>query len=275
MTENEDKWRSIFETGNPDLQGLRKNYNWLPWGPRCRLCSLPFRGPGGFFMRVFRHKGPSERNRHYCNACNSFIRATRGGAEVPMSILFVDIRNSSRLAEQLAPTPFAGIIRIFTRTVAEALTDDDGFIFKFGGDSVGTVYPPGFLGPVTYARRAIAGAEHLLRTAMPRAPDDREVSIGIGVDTGRTYIGTLGPEEQNGSYKESIYDDVQPLGDVPNVSARLSGEALPGQALISEATLIAAGYKPGGSRPIEMSVKGRSAPITVYAITRDTAPLGE
>jgi adenylate cyclase len=278
--ENQEVWRSIFETGNPDLKGLQKHYNRLPSSPRCRLCSLPFKGMGGLWMRYVRKKYRSERNRHYCNTCNSFILAKPGGAEVTMSVLFVDIRNSSKIAEKLDPALFAGIIQRFTRITATTLADEDGFIFKFSGDAIGTVYPPGFLGPA-YARRGIAGAERLLRTAMPRTPDGGELSIGIGVHTGLTYIGTLHSHYRNDdedrwdrSHEEGVLDNVQPLGVVPNVASHLSDHASPGEALISESTLLAAGYKPGGLQLRQILLKGETT-VPAYAITRDSAPLRE
>ena len=285
MTEkpqNEDVWRSIFETGNPQLHGLRKHYDWWPAWPsyaRCRLCLLPFSGIGGVWMRRVHNWGPSGRNRHYCNKCDDFINNNPGGAKVEMSVLFVDIRNSSRIAEKLDPALFAKIIRRFTKIVAKTLTDEDGFIFKFSGDALGTVYPPGFLGPVEHARRAIAGAESLLRTAMPRAPGGGELSIGIGVHTGLTYIGTLNEDEKgqdpsSEKVHEKVYDDVQPIGDVPNVSAGLSAMGQ-NQAFISESTLIAAGYNSKGLKLEDVYVKSRVAPVPICKVTRQTPPLRE
>jgi adenylate cyclase len=224
-------------------------------------------------MRRIHGWRPSERNRHYCNKCDDFINKYPGGAEATMSVLFVDVRKSVTLAEKIGPTEFGQIMNEFTETASEALTDADGFIVKFGGDAVAAVYPPGFLRE-EYARRAIAGAEQLLRTTMPLAPDG-ELRIGIGVYTGIAYIGTLHSQKQMSGGYDPAYFEVQPLGDVPNVSARLSGEASPSQALISESTLIAAGYKPGELQPHDLDLKGRVAPVTTYAITRDTAPLGK
>jgi adenylate cyclase len=274
MTEEEkdaEIWRSIFDApGNDDLKGLRKNYKNWPKSPRCRLCSLPFRGLGGLWM-WFRGLGRSNRNRHYCNKCDKFIRAARGGAKVTMSVLFADVRNSVGLAAKLDPATYGPIIQNFTEVASETLMDADGFIVKFAGDAVAAVYPPGFLGRDEYARRAIEGAERLLRTPMPATPHG-ELTIGIGVSTGELYISTLRSltaDRDENRYAPS-YFEVQPLGDVPNVAARLSGEASPGQALIDEATLIAAGYKPEGMQPVPLQLKGRDTPVTVCRISRDT-----
>jgi adenylate cyclase len=218
---------------------------------------------------------PSERNRHYCNKCDVFINKFPGGAEVTMSVLFVDVRNSVGLAEKIGPAEFGHIINEFTVTSSETLTEADGFIVKFSGDAVAAVYPPGFLGS-RYAQRAIAGAEQLLRTKMPQGPEG-ELRVGIGVYTGVAYIGTLHSQKQTSirSGYDPAYFEVQPLGDVPNVSSRLSGEALPNEALISKSTLAAAGYKPRELEPHDHDLKGRGAPVTTYAITRETEPLGE
>ena len=101
---------------------------------------------------------------------------------------------------------------------------------------------------------------------MPSTPDGTELPIGVGVHTGTVFIGTVVGAEGG-------YHDVQPFGDNVNVAARLSTMAAPTQALISKATLAAAGCDPAGLQTHQLELKGRTAPITAYAIGRASAPL--
>jgi len=264
QTGNEEVWRAIFAEGHPKLKQFQRLHMRLPSPPRCKMCFVPFGGIGGAFMR-WRGKGPSQRNPRFCNACDAFITAYPGGAEVELSIIFVDVRNSVGLAEQIQPKAYSHIMREYYAVATQSLIDTDGFVIEFIGDAVAGIYPPGFCGP-SYARKAIAGAEHLMRDKMPSAGDGTELIIGVGVHTGTVFIGTV-------TGAEGGYRDVQPLGDNVNVAARLSSLAKPREALISEATLIAAGCNLMGLEMRRLDLKGRTSPINAYVIGRDSPPL--
>jgi adenylate cyclase len=228
------------------------------------MCFAPFGGNGGTFMRWW-GKGPSQRNPHFCNACDAFITAYPGGAEVDLTILFVDARDSTGLAERLGPTEFSDAMKDFFATATRPLIDTDGFLIEFIGDSVAAIYPPGFCGP-EHARKAIDAAERLVRSTTMRAPDLTELPIGVGVHTGTVFIGTM-------TAADGGYHDVQPLGDNVNVTARLCATAAPSEALISEATMAAAGFEPAGMQRRQFDLKGRTAPVTAYVLDRRSAPI--
>lgn len=263
-TGNEEVWRAVFGEGHPKLKQFQRFHSRLPSPPRCRMCFAPFAGAGGVYMR-FRGKGPSRHNPHYCNACDAFITTFPGGAEVELSILFVDVRNSVGIAERLGPTAYSRVMRNFYVAATRPVIDTDGFIIDFMGDAVAGIYPPGFCGP-EHARKAIQAAERLVRGAMPFYPDGSELPIGVGVHTGAVFIGSVAGAEGG-------HHDVQPLGDSVNVAARLSSLAAPGEALISDATFAAAGLANAGAQTRQLDLKGRTAPIVVRAIRRDSPSL--
>lgn len=263
-TGNEEVWRAVFGQGHPKLKQFQRFHNRLPSPPRCRMCFAPFAGIGGAYMRL-RGKGPSRHNPHYCNACDAFITSYPGGAEVELSILFVDVRNSVGIAERLGPTAYGRMMRSYYVAATRPVIDTDGFIIDFIGDAVAGIYPPGFCGPA-HARKAIQAAERLISSPMPSHPDGAELLIGVGVHTGPVFIGSVAGAD-GGSY------DVQPLGDSVNVAARLSGLAAPGEALISDATFAAAGIADNSAQTRQVDLKGRATPIAVRAIRRDSPPL--
>ena len=103
MPENEELWYTIFATGHPELVKQHRLHTRLPSPPRCKLCLVPFKGPGGFVMGL-RGRRPSNRNPRYCSKCDQFIRAFPGGAEVEMSMIFADVRGSTPLFESISAT---------------------------------------------------------------------------------------------------------------------------------------------------------------------------
>ncbi len=261
---NEEVWRAVFAEGHPKLKQFQQFHSRLPSPPRCKMCFAPFAGPGGVYMRL-RGKAPSRHNPHYCNACDAFITNFPGGAEIDLSILFVDLRNSVGIAERLGPTAYGRMMKSFYIAATRPVIDTDGFIIDFIGDAIAGIYPPGFCGP-EHARKAMDAAGRLVRGAMPFFPDGSELPIGVGVHTGRAFIGTV--EGADGGHH-----DVQPLGDAVNVAARLSSLAAPGEALISDATYSSARLADTGGELRQLDLKGRTTPISVRAITRDSPPL--
>jgi len=153
----------------------------------------------------------------------------------------------------------------FYTITTQTLIDTDGFIIEFIGDAVAGIYPPGFCGP-EHARKAIVAADRLVRGPMPCYPDGSELGIGIGVHTGTVFIGTV-------AGAEGRYHDVQPLGDNVNVTARLSNMAAPGEALISDAVFAASRCGDLGLETRQLELRGRTAPIAVHVIRRDSPGL--
>src|SRR4051794_17076001 len=96
-------WRTYYAGENPWFHRVRRIYSLLPSSPRCKSCTSPFGGAGGLVMRAVGRR-PSKMNPNLCSVCEDFARKNPGGAEIPLSLLFADIRGSSHLAETLGTT---------------------------------------------------------------------------------------------------------------------------------------------------------------------------
>ena len=95
------------------------------------------------------------------------------GAEVELSMLFADIRGSSKLARQLSSLEFTQLMDRFYRASSEVLVEHDAIIEKFVGDEVVGLFLPFLAGP-DHAARAVEAARALssrLRAMGP--PRDR------------------------------------------------------------------------------------------------------
>ena len=224
---NEPLWRQIFQDGHPYLQKQHKLHTWLPSPPRCRLCLVPFSGLGGWVMRR-RGRSPSDRNEHYCTACDGFLDANPGGAEVEMTLLFADIRQSGKMAAELGTAAFAAKVNRFYDAVIDILMDTDGFVVELRGDCVAGAYPPGFSG-ADHAAKAIKAAKRIVER---KRGDDPE--FGVGVHTGPVFIGTV-------SAAGGRLNEISVFGDAVNMAAHLGDVAGPGEALISTEAAVAGG----------------------------------
>lgn len=246
---NDELWGTIFGPGgHPALTKMHGTYKWMPSAPRCRLCRVPFGGFGGWIMGR-RGKAPCKRNPHYCAACDVFIESFPGGAEVEMTMLYVDIRNSVQTAAEAPAPDVARRINTFLETATRIITQNDGFIMAFYGDCVVAVWPPGFVG-LDHAGKATNAARALSKAFSLESP----IPAGTGVHTGPVYIGTV-------SAGEGTFRDVSIFGHSVNLTARLASAAPAGRALISTST---AGSKASGAAPVEL--KGIDAPVMAVTI---------
>jgi adenylate cyclase len=183
----------------------------------------------------------------------AFANKYPGGTEVEISMLFVDVRGSSGLAERMTTESFAGLMNCFYRTATEVLIRTDAVIDKLVGDEVIGLYLPIFTGS-NHALPALDAAHQLLLATGYAEEEGPWIHIGIGVHTGIAYVGTV-------SGADETVSDITALGDNVNVAARLASMAGSGEALISETAFVAGGTAPGELERRQLNLKGRSEPV--------------
>jgi adenylate cyclase len=243
------------------LADLKRLFRHLPADPRCRMCYVPFSGPGGWVGKHFRNVERSKLNPQFCNVCDRFITEYKGGAEVELTLFFADVRGSTRLAEQMTATAYSQLINRFFQTAARILIMADAMLEKLIGDEVAAFFVSGFAGQ-QHARAAVRAAQELLR-ATGHAPGATPwVPIGIGIHTGVAFVGSVGSDDSPA--------DITVLGDTANTAARLAAAAGPGEALISQATARAAGL-PAATEQRRLELKGKLEPVDVWVIRTDAS----
>ena len=228
---------------------LRRFMRILPADPRCKFCNAPFRGLGGGLVRALFGKQRSALNPRYCNLCEMASREFPGGAEVPMSMLFADVRGSTALSEQMSPTEFSQLINRFYNETTKLIVDEDGLVEKLAGDSVAAFWGAGFAGP-GYVHRTIDVAQKLVR-AMSR----ENIPIGVGVHSGVAFFGAMG--EPGG------LTEITAVGDEVNTAARLASKAAAGEILVSERALQEAGLTTSDLEARSLELKGISERVAV------------
>jgi adenylate cyclase len=163
------------------------------------------------------------------------------------------------MAESMSAGEFSEVLNRFYNVATTALIRTDAYIDKFVGDEVMAVYLPLFAGS-NPALQAVRAAADLLRTTGHADDDGPWLPVGIGVHTGPAFFGTV-------TGTDGVFSDFTALGDTVNVAARLVGAAQQGEALISEATFVAAGIEGGALEQRDLSVKGKSEPIGVRVMS--------
>ncbi len=187
-----------------------------------------------------------------------FCKKYPGGTELEISMLFVDIRGSTKLAEGMRAAEFSRLLNRFYKQATSALIKSDAYIDKFVGDEVIGLFFPLFAGK-KHAAAAIQAAQEMLQVAKHNQAAGQALPMGIGVHTGVAYVGTV-------SGAEGSAQDITALGDNVNVTARLASQAGEGEALLSEAAYAAAGLDFGRLEQRRLELKGKSEPVGVRVL---------
>ena len=200
------------------------------------------------------------------NAGPTSARQPPGGAqgrERPIVAMFVDLRDSTRIAESRLPYDVVFIMNQFFAEMHAALRATGGYYAQFRGDGLLALY--GLQTELPSAcRAALAGAAEM-QTRIERLnhslADELKtpLRIGIGIHAGVAIVGTLGPPDA------PIYSAI---GDMVNTAARFEDmtKAFGCTLVVSAEALRQAGVDPAGAPQHQVRVRGKTERLTVYAI---------
>ena len=185
------------------------------------------------------------------------------------TVLFVDLRGYTRLAEQLIAERVVPLLDEFFGVVFAATEHHSGQVFHMAGDGMmagfGVRSPTG-----AGAKAALAASRAMLQGFAPIAQRwlqelAVDTGIGVGVHLGHVAVGLLGPP---GRQAPTL------VGDTVNVASRLCGRARAGEVLFSSAVASALESE-GSSAPIEenpylhlpqVALRGRAQPMDVWCV---------
>jgi adenylate cyclase len=248
--------RSTLTGESAELARRRRTFRRIPSPPRCKLCAAPFAGIGGLVFGPLGFKR-SPGNPALCTKCVTELRK-RGmsGVEIPVTLLFSDIRGSTAMGERLRPSEFHEFLDQFYRLASDAVLAHDGLVDKVVGDEIVALFFGGISGPDHPAAAVAAAVDLADRAARRDATPSGPIPVGTAVHTGEAFVGATGPA--------GTIEDFTALGDVVNTTARLAAAARAGEVIVSVAAAEAAGAD--GLERSTVEIRGRMEPVEVVVV---------
>ena len=243
-------WYRIF------ISIRQKLYERLPSDPHCVECGMPMAGLGGVLLR-FNGSAPSSFSSILCSACERVVRRKESGAEVELSMLFADVRDSTPLAERTPTTEYKALIQRFYKETSHVLIHHNSMVNRLMGDQVSALFVPRFAGK-NHPKVAIEAAREVLKVTGHGSEGGPWVPVGVGVHTGKAFVGAVGSAEG--------VNEIAVLGSAANLCARLSSQAAAGEILVSRDSVELAGMQVEGLERRELKLKGISEKVPVRVI---------
>lgn len=144
-----------------------------------------------------------------------------------VSVLFVDMRGSTKLPEQFNREQLVKIYRSYIRTVVQAIRYSGGVVRDFMGDGVLAVFSDDEHGKsedkAVYAARYIATViDKVLNPVLDKEIKHR-ISCGIGIHTGEISLSKVGMKGKEQDDEAENEFGIAWIGNSTNMACKLSG----------------------------------------------------
>ena len=179
-----------------------------------------------------------------------------------LTVVYLDLRGFTAFAESAEPEEVMSILHEYHAAMGKLILEYEGTLEHFAGDGM-MIF---FNDPVPVEN----AAERAVRMALRMREGVKELrgkwrklghdlDFGVGIAQGYATIGAIGFE---GRWEYGA------IGNVPNLAARLCGEARPGQILVSQRLLGSVDGLVEVDALGELSLKGFHRPMAAYNIVR-------
>ena len=193
---------------------------------------------------------------------SGLLTVEKGGENRTATVMFVDIRDFTAMSENIPAAEILQMLNEHYELIVDIVFRHEGTVDKFIGDAMMVMWGA----PVTHAddaARACFAAIDIQKelvnfNASLRARGQKEIRIGIGINTGSLVAGYIG-STQTMSYSV--------IGDTVNTASRICSAAKAGQIIISENTRneVHTQFNMEALDPI--NAKGKFQPVKVYNLT--------
>ena len=184
-----------------------------------------------------------------------------GGETRLISVIFADIRNYTRFAEERAPEAVVRVLNQYLNILTEAIWQEEGTLTMFIGDALMAIFNAPLPQP-DHARRAVRAAwamrQALARQSSLPGAGEAGVEYGIGVHTGYAVVGNIGAHDRLQNYTA--------IGDAVNTAQRLQSSASANQILLSADTYEAVKDLVFAASLGALPLKGKTHPLPVYQL---------
>ncbi|MGB0591089.1 MAG: adenylate/guanylate cyclase domain-containing protein [Myxococcota bacterium] len=175
------------------------------------------------------------------------------------NVMFADLRNFTRLSEQLSSKEIFNFINAYLGNIAPAIREHGGFVLHYLGDGIMALFPE----EPTQAILAAIAMQSRIREwrSDQKMPSNFVLSLGIGLHYGHLALGLVGEGER---WDSSV------ISDAVNTASRVEGltKTFGADLLITETT------RDGLSDPDQFAmrrigrigVKGKAEQVVVYEV---------
>ena len=190
-----------------------------------------------------------------------------GGEEIlrphrrEITAVFLDLRGFTAFTDRADPEEVLELLRAYHRTLGQIVAEFGGTLEHFAGDGVMIFFNDPF--PVERpaersVRMALALQQAFTPIAQAWASLGQEVGLGIGIAQGEATLGVIG-FEQRWEYAA--------IGNVPNLAARLCGEARAGEIIMDAQTEADLAQLAQTDQVGPLQLRGFAHPVSAFRVT--------
>jgi adenylate cyclase len=192
-----------------------------------------------------------------------------GGTEDPLkthrrelTVVYLDLRGFTAFAESAEPEEVMEILHEYHAAMGRLILEYEGTLEHFAGDGMMIFFNDPV--PVEDAagravRMTLMMREKVKELTVRWRKLGHDLDFGVGIAQGYATIGAIGFE---GRWEYGA------IGSVPNLAARLCGEAKPGEILVSQRLLGKMEDLVEAESAGELTLKGFHRPVSAYNILR-------
>src|SRR4029077_20826371 len=179
-----------------------------------------------------------------------------------LTVVYLDLRGFTAFAETAEPEEVMDILHEYHAAMGKLIVEYEGTLEHFAGDGMMIFFNDPV--PVENAaeramRMTLAMREQVKQLTIKMRKLGHELDFGVGIAQGYATIGAIGFE---GRWEYGA------IGSVPNLAARLCGEAKPGEILVSQRLLGSIKAMVEAESMGELTLKGFHRPVPAYNILR-------
>jgi len=192
-----------------------------------------------------------------------------GGVDKDMTVFFSDIRGFTTLSESMSPQELVQILNRYLTAMTDIVLKYDGTLDKYEGDAIMAFWGAPLPQEDHALRACKCAVEQLeaLKILNDEFPDEYQMDIGIGVNSGRMTVGNMGSMQRM---------DYTLIGDNVNLGARLEGtnKQYMTRIIISEHTYGQVKDNVVVRELDNIRVKGKNKPVLIYELVdiKDSTP---
>ena len=187
--------------------------------------------------------------------------ASIGGEKREVAVLISDLRGFSAQAEMMHPDTLTELLDCYFGKMSEIITSLKGTVIEFMGDGILAVFGAPLYNDTLWENAVVAAIQ--MQNAMEQVNEYarllgvEDLSMGIGLHCGETFIGNVGSE------KMMRYNVI---GRTVNVCSRVESVSVGGQVLISGALMKKIDKELDATLLTKVMAKGMTEEIEIYKV---------